>query len=1049
MSRKFLSVFFVLALAVFGSNLAFGQATASATIVGVATDSTGSVVVGAQVTATNKATGASRTTTTSANGDFRFDQVAPSTYSVKVSKDGYATYVETFQILIGQTVTVPASLKVGQASEVVEVNASEVQIDLAKTEIAQQISPQEVNELPMLGRDSANLAYLVPGVKAADSFDPTKNRSAALSVNGASGRNVNVTVNGVDNKDNSVGGTVMQVPLEAVEEFNISTQRFSAANGRSEGAVINLITKGGGNQYHGSFFSFFRDQALNADQKTANGSGGYDLKNSPYARQQFGGSVGGPVIKDKLFTFFAYEHQREHTSLTDSSGYVTEISLLTDLGAVPATVIPTPFFDTRYNGRLDYQLNANNRATLSYSSQGNNSENDQSQGTGDLTSGNTTTNQLQLASFALSSTISPTLVNQFTAGYQYWNNNILATTNLPNLNFAGGATIGTNGNVPQQSFQRKWQFRDDISKVVGKHTFSVGADFLWEQALGGYFEFNTPITVDFNTDPSKQGSTPAEVAATLATKTGLINDIIFANGDPATNVPGGTKQLGVYIQDDWKATRRLTLNLGVRYDRDFNMVEGDAISTSRTYQELKAASAYNSDLLPFVNKIATDDGLNFSPRVGFAYDLTGKGKDVFRGGFGLYYGDIFQNIPIFMEQQHNPFIYQDYEFDSGDGQVLPGFESTGTTIDTFTYTLANIKQVLDNLPAPSKTLNPGSTGFYIDPNYKNPVTEEFNFGWAHSINDSSSIEADYVHVLSLHENKTRLINPTLPSVDGEGNIDYFQKDSVRPLTAAFEAAGVPVLASVRDESSIGRSRYDGLSIAYKQRLSHHFSINASYTFARAYGYAENPYHSYPKNPYKQLSSLDWGPNPNDERNHITVSGLVKLPFGFDFAPILQFGSARPYDITSPYDYLGFGNGSANYGVLVPVGDEKNYAYAVPPAALLEDTPAAKAALALYKAQMRQGYFEGKLTTVKFDALRGDPTFNLDSRLAKNINLKWEGLNLQLIAQAFDLTNRANYGPDFGKNISADNFKHPVGWINPSSSITPRSMIGEFGFRLSF
>ena len=1006
----------------------FAQATASATIVGTVTDSSGAVV-GAHITATNKATGAIRSTIASASGDFRFDQVAPGTYTIKVTQEGYATYQQTVDLLVGQTGSVAAVLKVGQTSELVEVRAADVVIDLAKTEVSQQISPQQVEQLPMLGRDSANLAYLVPGVKQADSYDPTKARSAVLSVNGASGRNVNVTVNGVDNKDNTVGGTVMQVPLEAVEEFNISTQRFSAANGRSEGAVINLITKSGSNQLHGSLFSFFRDQALNADQKTANGDGTYTLHNSPYSRQQFGGSIGGPIAKDKLFAFFAYERQREHTSITDSSGYVSEISLLTSIGAVPATVIPTPFFDTRYNGRMDYLLNQANKISFSYTSQGNNSQNDQSAGAGDLTSGNTTTNQLQLASFNWGSTISQTLVNQFTAGYQYWNNKILATSSLPNLNFSSGATIGTNGNVPQQSFQRKWQMRDDISKVLGKHTVSTGVDYIWEQALGGYFKFNTPIQVDFSIDPSDLGSTPDAVAAALASTPGLVNDIIFATGDPATNVPNGTKQLGVYVQDDWKATRRLTLDLGVRYDRDFNMVEANAISTSRTYLELKAASAFDPTLLPFVNKIASDDALDFSPRVGFAYDLFGKGQDVLRGGFGLYYGDIFQNIPIFMEQQHNPFIYQAYEYDLGDGQILPGY--TNTTIDTFTYSKANIDQVLNNLPAPSKILEPGSTGFYIDPHYKNPVTEEFNIGWGHSINDVASIEVDYVHVLGLHGNKTRLINPKLPLVTGAG-IDYTQ--SYRPLTAAFEAAEVPVLGSVRDESSIGRSRYDGLNFEYKQRLTHRFSLNASYTLAWAYGYAENPYHSYPKNPLMQLNPQDWGPNPNDERHHITVAGVIKLPAGFDFAPILQYGSARPYDITSPVDNLGFGNGSANYGVLVPVGDQKNYTYSL--------------TSGMTKAELRQAYFEGKLTTAKFDALRGDPTFNLDARLAKNIKFR-ERLNLQLIAQAFDLTNRANYGNDFGKNIGSSNFGKPVGWVNPGSSIAPRSVIGEFGFRFSF
>src|SRR5690242_5475863 len=159
----------------------------------------------------------------------------------------------------------------------------------------------------MVGRDVANLAYLAPGVKAADSYDPTKNRYAILSVNGASGRNVNVTVNGIDNKDNTVGGPVMQLPLEAVQEFQISTQRFSAENGRSQGAAINMITKSGTNNYHGSLFGYFRDSALNTDEKQADGIGGQDRAHPDYSRQFFGGSAGGPIKKDKLFGFFAIE----------------------------------------------------------------------------------------------------------------------------------------------------------------------------------------------------------------------------------------------------------------------------------------------------------------------------------------------------------------------------------------------------------------------------------------------------------------------------------------------------------------------------------------------------------------------------------------------------------------------------------------------------------------------------------------------------------------------------------------------------------------------
>ena len=166
---------------------------------------------------------------------------------MKVSKDGFSTVSQTVELLVGQTATANIILNPGAVSETVEVTEQAPLLDVAKTSVSQDITPKEVEELPMVGRDVANLAYLAPGVKATDSYDPTKNRYAILSVNGEGGRNVNVTVNGVDNKDNTVGGPVMQLPLEAVQEFQISTQRFSADNGRSEGAAINMITKSGTN----------------------------------------------------------------------------------------------------------------------------------------------------------------------------------------------------------------------------------------------------------------------------------------------------------------------------------------------------------------------------------------------------------------------------------------------------------------------------------------------------------------------------------------------------------------------------------------------------------------------------------------------------------------------------------------------------------------------------------------------------------------------------------------------------------------------------------
>src|SRR5216684_2556072 len=734
-----------------GSGNAFAQATASGTIQGSVTDKSGAVVSGAQVVAKSKATDTARTTTSSDTGYYRFELLPIGTYTVTVSKAGFATVAETIEILIGQMTTVDAELKPGTTSEIIEVTSEAPLVDQLKTSVSQNITPSEVQELPLLGRDVANLAYLAPGVKATDSYDPTKNRYAVLSVNGQSGRNVNVTINGVDNKDNTVGGPVMQLPLEAVQEFVISTQRFSAANGRSEGAAINMITKAGTNKYHGSAFGFFREQQFNAENFYEKQPGG---QKGPYSRQFFGGSVGGPIVKDKLLGFFAIERQREHTSITEESGALAELQIAkaAGLAAQPSAVIPRPFFETRYNGRMDYRFNDRETAYISYTSQANDSLNDQSGQTGDLTEGNFTKNHLQAANFTLNSVLSNSLVNSFLVGYQYWNNIIDSTLKVPLVTFIGGSSFGTNGNVPQQSYQRKWQFRDDFTKTYGRHTFGMGIDFIYNPKLGGFFESNSTLEVDFGADPSVIAANPSTCGPNknqpcypqgFATP-GAVIGMSASSGDPYFDMPGGTKQLGLYFQDDWKVTKRLTA------------------------------------------KLAHDDNKDFSPRVGFAYDLTGQGKHVLRGGYGLYYGNIFQNIPLFMIQHARPTIYQGLFSLTTPADIVPG---TGIALGNWRYGV----DPNPTIPPPLTQLVDGATGRLMDPNYRNPVSQQFNFGYQWAATRNSVVEIEYVHTLGLHENKTVNINPSIPTsfgVDANGNPTV---KTARPLSAAFAAAGVPVL----------------------------------------------------------------------------------------------------------------------------------------------------------------------------------------------------------------------------------------------------------------
>jgi hypothetical protein len=1053
-----------LLVTVFATGNLLGQATATGTIQGTVADKSNAVIAGAQVVATFKAKGVTHSATTSDTGTYRFDLVQAGTYEVKVTKQGFATVIQNAEVQVGQSATVNVALNPGAATEVVEVSGEAPIVDLEKTSVSQNITPSEVEDLPLAGRDAANLAYLAPGVKAADSYDPTKNRYAVLSVNGSDGRNINTTINGVDNKDNTVGGAVMQMPLEAVQEFQISTQRFSAENGRSQGAAINMITKSGTNQYHGSVFGYFRDGALQTAQKVANGDGTSTPQNPDYSRQFFGGSVGGPFLKDKLFGFFAIERQRENQSLSEATTAYNELVLAQQngLAAQPALSIPRPFHEWRYNGRMDWTINNKNSAYISYSSQANDSLNDQSGDTGDLTEGNFTTNHLQIANFTLNSQLSPTLVNQFTFGFQYWNNLIASKISAPLVTFPD-ASFGTNGNVPQQSFQRKFQFKDDISKTFGKHTIKAGVDYIYNPVSGGFFEFNSTLEADFLVNPSTILGDTTTYPEGFATP-GLVGGMSFSNGDPYFLVP--TKQLGFYGQDDWKINNRLTLNLGLRWDRDFNWFGSSDITKSRSYQSLLAIASINPIAAYNTRHIARDDTKDFSPRIGFAYDLTGAGKHVLRGGFGLYFGNTFQNVPLFMEQLANPTIFQTVLSLSSPTDTLP----CGGTLGSFSYSQANIATQEACLPGPSSAAADGSVGRLMDPNFRNPVSEEFNIGYSWALNNNSVFEAEYTHVLSLHEDKTINIDQkvvtgtdtsgtacTAPGLPSGCNMNYGNVILARPLSAAFTTAGQPVLASLRSDESINRSRYDGVNLSFRQRMSHHFSLIANYTLSWSYGYdggggTTTIFRNYARNGYLPFAPYEWGPSNNDERHHITIAGVVDLPKGFQFAPILQFGTARPYNLTNSYNTINAGGGTAA-AVVVPNNDLKNYTYGTAYVNTYVGTAVANGANSDDATAAAQGnvatcYYTAQCTIAKYDPLRGQAFFELDAKLAKTFKIG-ERAKIQLVAQAFNLTNRANYGNNFGNSIASSTLGHPTGFFAPNATFIPRSIWGEFGVHFTF
>src|SRR2546422_1049245 len=1033
MRKQFTAVSLTLGMALAGLLMvprdAHAQATASASLQGTLTDQSAGVIVGATATLTNKDQGWTRTATTTSAGFYRFELLAAGVYSLRIKQTGFATIsADHVELQVGQTTTLDFQMKPGQVSETVEVSAVAPLLDLEKPSVGLQVTPAMVENLPLNGRDFANLAYLAPGAKATAPWDPTKARVTGVGINGSNGRNMNITVNGVDDKDNTVGGPVMQLPLEAVQEFNISTQRFSAANGRSAGSAVNVITRSGSNSFHGSAYLFDTQTALNANDKI-NGN----APTPQFERQQFGGRFGGPIIRDKDFGFFAWERLREHTAMPVRPGALSELSLVQNLNlgnitlaAQPAATIPTPYTDTRYNGRLDHNFNTNHHFFLSFATQGNRDLNDQSGNANDLSEGNFQSNQLYVANATFNSVLSSRLVNSFTAGWQYWNNLIDSTTRAPLVTFPQTISFGTNTNVPQQSYQKKWQFRDDVSFTQGKHGMKFGVDYLWEPQLGGYFEFNSTLEVDFQDLPSTILGNAALYPQGFSTP-GAVTGMSISNGNPNEDLPGGGKMLGLYFQDTWKTSRRLTLDLGLRYDRDFNLMATNTQGRSRTFLLLQAINS------PFAG-IPQDYKKGFSPRVGFAYDLGGNSNNILRGGYGLYIDQTFLNIPLFMIQQIHPTLFATVFSisGSGPGQACNNCTVPGTAIPLTSYRLG--VDPLPTIPPPITTLTAGAVGRLMAPDYRNPYSQEWNIGFAHSFNANTVAEIEYVHELGLHEEKRAFLNYVDPTT------------GVRTLSAALAAAGQPQIGRISMETSWGRSRYDGMNVNLHRRMANRFSVNTTYTLSRGLAYNGNAasYSNAITDPRFPLLPSDFGPVPNDELHHWSVSGVVDLPWGFQIAPIMQVASARPYNITSGVtNLLGFGSGPAAAHAIVPTNDPSNILFGV-----TQTTSA-----------LRNCYFV-TLTCkqASFDALRGQPYFDLDMRLTKLIKFG-ERSNLKLIFQTFNLTNRANYGNNYDFNVRnslasrGSTFGTPLGYIgcnaNGCTRSIPISFRAEFGGQFTF
>ncbi|MGB0034959.1 MAG: carboxypeptidase regulatory-like domain-containing protein, partial [Candidatus Acidiferrales bacterium] len=842
MFKKTILTLTLLALAIGMAAIPAAAQVTTADINGHVSDPKGLAVPGAKVTVSSKDTGFLRDAATADTGDFAINLIPPGIYKVTVEKQGFSTAVfDHVELIVGQKRNFEVALKIGSSSQTIMVTEEAPLVETTSSEIQGSISPLEVRNLPVVDRNFAGLMSLVPGVRPAENFDPTKTRSGNVTVNGSDGRAVDYNVDGGDNKDNVIGGIVQNYTMEGIQEFNVVTDRYSADSGRAVGAVVNVISKSGTNQYHGTGFGLFQNSGLNAKPFTAG-----DNPNPKFHRYQYGGSVGGPVMRDKLFFFGAFEQKREPGNVPVAPDAISNLTTLSNSAAPfntwtsPVSSVPFPYIDDLVTIKLDWKITDKQSAYARYGREKWTNPNDQlgNPVVTDLSQSNADINQFHSMVLAHNYVLSSNKINSFSFQFQDFVNAISASpgstftypiagggvaTN-PNLCFGvdpgcgGGAPeveLGQNVNVPQQTLIRKYQIRDDFNWIVGRHNMKFGANYIYLAKLGGFF-FSGASGYELTLFDTPQGilANPTIYPQGLSSP-GTVEELTFNGGSGSTAQPPA-HEIGLYYQDDFKVTNHLTLNLGLRWDAMPNFfvpqLTNDPSTTNRTIavlQQVLASPAALADpaaadgvaratyLAGNDSKLRkTSSGSNeFQPRIGFAWDPIGSGKLVIRGGYGIARDQIFQNLTLWSIQQSQPTIYQTIIDQTADA---PGTSCTTGPLCTF-------RLGVTPFPAPAPgitTLAQGARGRVSDPYLTDAWAQQSSIGFAWQAANDYSISIDYYHVLGTHEPRMIQDNPQLQSLCSAAFPSSHPTDprcvngaSTRLLDAAFVDAGLELPAN--------------------------------------------------------------------------------------------------------------------------------------------------------------------------------------------------------------------------------------------------------------
>ncbi len=1015
------------------------------TIFGSIQDASGAVVPSAEIRVANARTGITRTTVSNQSGDYVVSQLPIGEYSVRVEANGFKAYLQQgISVQVDENRQVNVVLELGSVTESVEVAAELVQVETRSGALREVIDHQRIVELPLNGRNPLQLQYLVPGVGGITGKDQAQNDS--VSINGSRSNANNYQLDGGDNHDPYFNSPSVFPSPDALEEFSVQTNSYGADRGRNAGAFMAAVTKSGTNEFHGTLFEFLRNEKLNARNFFARTV-------PPFRRNQFGATLGGPIRKDKTFFFFSWQRTSErsapgaitaivHTAAQRGGDFSNLTAPLKDpLGgnfagniipkarlSQPAiqfldAMVPLPngadgllstssqqkVDDDQYIVKIDHHLSSANQISGRLLR----NSNDFDEATGNLP-GFLARINYENWSLALNDNhiLSPTMLNTFSFSYndidrrqitivpgnKTWNDFGAGFTRTFSVDAPAAMHTQVDGyfnafsRFPLNHFRKGFQFSNTLSWSRGAHFLKFGADVrrsvldLQELFRGDPFiRFRNTFTGDAGADLMLGRPTQYEQIA------------------EAANKPRVT-ELGIFAQDDWKVSNRLTLNLGVRWDPWFPFVDklnrfaqirlGEQ---SKVYPSAPAGLIYPGDPGTTRSLLQTAWG-NVGPRFGFAFDPTGKGTTSIRGGYGIFYSQIRQqaNNQISTNQ---PFSLK-LTVNNPTGGVDNPYQGVG---DPFPFVPPNTPEEI----AKYKWVMPMALTQW-NPNFRNSIAQQWNFNLQRQFFSSWIATAAYVGSKGNHLFMPTELNPGIYGAPG---------NNLNARRRLF-----PTFANVTDQSSRGNSIYHAMQLSVNKRFSGGLTLLANYTFSKLIDDASSDGDA-PANPFNIRAER--GPSDLD-RTHRFVSSLVYE------LPKLTGANALARRIFGGWEVNGIITLSSGSWMSILSGSDRSQSGVNQDRADLIGDPFLDTSRP--KDELLARYFNtaafaanapGTFGTSGRNIIRGPGDVVVDAGVMKNFAIR-ESMRVQFRSEFFNLPNRVNLGnpntnfgaAQFGKITSA-------------------------------